>query len=77
MVGFPIEYICSVIFRTFFIDDLEVEFIEEFWSLYLSLVEIFRDSEINEVFVVYINFYLMFSSIKVKFLLFEWFDINH
>ena len=77
MVGSPAEYIYPAVFRVFFIDDLEVEFIEEFWLLYLSLVELFEGGEIGEVFVIYIYFHLIFGFIEVRFLFFKWFDDSY
>ncbi len=77
MVGFSIEYIYSVVFKAFLIDNLKVEFIEEFWSLYLSLIKILRGSEIYKVFIICINLHLIFGFIKVKLLFFEWFDDSY
>ncbi len=77
MVGFSVEYICTAVLKAFPIDDLEVEFIEEFWPLYLSLIEIFRGSEIYEVFIIYVYLHLIFSSIEVKLSFFKWFNNNH
>ncbi len=74
MVGFPVKRIYTAVFRAFSIDDLEVEFVEEFWPLYLSLVEVFESGEISEVFVVYIYFHLVFGPIEVRFPFFEWFN---
>ncbi len=77
IVGSPIERIYSAVFWALPIDDLEVEFIEELWLLYLSLVEIFGDGEIYEVLEVYINLHLMFGSVEVKSLFFKRFDDSY
>ncbi len=77
MVESSIEYIYPVILKALFIDDLEVKFTKEFWLLYLLLVEIFRNSKIYKVLIICINFYLVFDSVKIKFLFFKWFDDNY
>ncbi len=77
MVGSPAEYICLAVLRAFPIDDLKVEFIKEFWLLYLLLIKILRDNEIYKVFIIYINFYLVFDSVKIRLPFFEWFDDNY
>ena len=74
MVGSLVEYIYSAVFKTFFINDLKIEFIKEFWPSYLSSVEFFGDGKIYEVLIVYINFHLVFGFVKVKLSFFEWFD---
>jgi len=77
MVGSPIKYIYSAVFKAFLIDDLEVEFIEEFWLLYLLLVEIFEDGEVYKVFIISVNLHLMFDTVKIRLLFFEWFDDDY
>ncbi len=71
MIGSSTEYIYSAVFKTLSIDDLKVEFAKEFWPSYLSLIEIFRNGEIYEVLIIYINLHLMLGSIKVKLPFFE------
>jgi hypothetical protein len=77
MVGSPTKRIYSAVFWAFPIDDLEVEFTEELWPLYLSLVEIFEDDEVYKVLIVYINLHLVSSSVEVKSPFFKWLDDSH
>ena len=55
MVESSVEHICSVVFKTLLINNLKVEFIKEFLSLYLSLIEFFEGDEIYKIFIIYIS----------------------
>ncbi len=77
MVGFPVEYIYTAVLRALSIDDLEIEFTEEFWLLYLLSVEFLRSNKIYKIFMIYIYFHLVLGPVEVGFPFFKWFNNSY